>query len=84
MRKEENPAQKRDQLNRCKNLLKTPPAVDRKRQPPQCLSCMYFQPKFRFRCCLYVRCPYGKGCTCREEPLKREYFGARRAVRLSV
>lgn len=28
--------------------------------PKNCRECMYYQPRWRYRTCLYVRCPYGK------------------------
>ena len=61
-------------LNRCKNLLASPPKVDRNKEPPKCRCCPYFQPEFRYRKCLYASCPYGKsGNTAfRKRPLSVE------------
>ncbi len=61
-------------MNRCKKLLKTPVKVDRNREPPKCRLCIYYQPDFRYRKCLYANCPYGKaGNTAfRKLPLKSE------------
>ena len=73
MRNEINAAT-RDRLNRCKNLLASPPQVDRNKTPPKCRCCPYFQPDFRYRKCLYASCPYGKNCNTasRKRPLKAE------------
>ena len=30
-----------------------------RRKPESCESCMYYQPEFKYRTCLYARCPYG-------------------------
>jgi len=61
-------------LNRCKNLLDSPPQVDRNKEPPKCRCCPYFQPEFRYRKCLYASCPFGKsGNTAfRKRPLSVE------------
>ena len=63
-----------NKLNHCKKLLQTVPHVDRNREPPKCRSCMYYQPEFRYRRCLYASCPYGKSrnIAFRKRPLKAE------------
>jgi len=61
-------------LKHCRNLMAAPPEVDRNREPPKCKNCMYYQPEFRYRRCLYASCPYGKGrnTAFRKQPLKEE------------
>ena len=49
-----------DMMNRIRNLQKTPLKIDKNRQPPKCSQCLYYQPEFRYRKCLYAICPYGK------------------------
>lgn len=49
-----------DKLNRIRNLRKTHPKIDKNHEPPKCSRCLYYQPDFRYRRCLYARCPYGK------------------------
>ncbi len=61
-------------MNRFKKLIGMPPKVDRNREPPKCHCCMYYQPEFRYRNCLYATCPYGKdrNKAFRETPLRSE------------
>ena len=47
-------------LNRCRKLLDTPNKADRTKEPPKCRCCLYYQPDFRYRSCLFSECPYGK------------------------
>ncbi len=43
------------------------------KEPSSCAKCPYFQPDFRFRKCLYTRCPFGRKVKIfRERPLGRE------------
>lgn len=61
-------------LNRCRNLLETPIKADRAKEPPECRSCLYYQPNFRYRRCLFSECPYGKArnTAFRKKPLRNE------------
>ena len=63
-----------EKLNHCRKLLAAPPKVDRNREPPKCRCCQYYQPKFRYRKCLYASCPYGKDSDApfRRKPLRKE------------
>ena len=43
--------------------------------PASCRECPYFQPEFKYRSCLYARCPYDHGCpTLRDKPLSKDKF----------
>ena len=59
--------------NAYQKLIKTVIEIDR------CTNCFYYQPKFRYRTCLYATCPHGKGnaAVFRKKPLKKEYFPKR-------
>ena len=61
-------------VRKLKNLMETPPQVDRNRTPPPCRICPFFQPGFRYRKCLYAECPYGKKAAAvyRRRPLRSE------------
>ena len=61
-------------FKKLKKLMEMPPQVDRNRTPPPCRLCPCFQPKFRFRRCLYAVCPYGKkpSSVYRRKPLRCE------------
>ena len=58
----------------CKKLLKAPVKRDRNRTPPKCRLCIYYQPQFRYRTCLFSICPYGKSrnTAFRKKPLSEE------------
>lgn len=72
-----------ENLNRCKNLRKLEIKVDRNKQPPKCSKCPYYQPQFRYRSCLNVTCPFGKGekAIFRKRPLKAEKICRQEVVR---
>ena len=48
--------------------------------PKRCEDCMYYQPKFRFRICLFARCRYGltDRKIFRDHPLKKEQIFKKR------
>ena len=40
-------------------------------KPPSCAKCQYYQPDFKYRKCLYARCPYQRDTEIfRKRPLK--------------
>ena len=42
-------------------------------RPSSCAKCPYCQPDFKFRKCLFTRCPYGRDAEIfRKRPLRRE------------
>ena len=47
-------------LTRCRKLLDMPNKANRAKEPPKCRCCLYYQPDFRYRSCLFSECPYGK------------------------
>ena len=52
--------------------------------PASCRKCPYFQPEFKYRSCLYTRCPYDHGrSTLRDKPLKKDKF-VKEVVKLGV
>ena len=61
-------------LNRCRKLLLKPKDIDRNKMPPKCRNCMFYQPDFRYRRCLYSICPLGKNSKSvfRNSPLPEE------------
>ncbi len=65
--------------NAYQKLVKTMIEIDRNKSGPRCKNCFYYQPKFRYRTCLYATCPHGKGnaAVFRKKPLKKEYFPKR-------
>ena len=45
------------------------------KRPPCCMRCEYYQPKFKYRTCLFVRCPMDKSLkTIRARPLRSDKF----------
>ncbi len=45
------------------------------KRPPCCMRCEYYQPKFKYRTCLFVRCPMDKSLkTIRARPLSSDKF----------
>lgn len=45
------------------------------KKPVSCPKCMYYQPEFEYRKCLYARCPFGKEAEIfRRKPLKGGRF----------
>ena len=61
-------------LNRCRKLLLKPKDTDRTKVAPKCRNCMFYQPDFRYRKCLYSVCPLGKNSKAvfRGNPLSEE------------
>lgn len=55
-------------------MKKRPDSTSGRSIPKKCEDCMYYQPKFRFRICLFSRCHYGfkDRQIFREHPLKKE------------
>ncbi len=52
--------------------------------PSRCKSCEYHQPRWKYRSCYFVRCPYGvKETTFRRTPLKKEHFPQKEVVKMS-
>lgn len=51
---------KKDNLRHLEKMMQRVPGYARdKRVPKCCRQCEFYQPKFRFRKCLYTRCRYG-------------------------
>ena len=54
-------------------LTKKMESANLSRVPPSCRKCPYVQPDFKYRTCLYVRCPYQKHhITLRRRPLQQD------------
>lgn len=52
--------------------------ISKRITPRSCKECEFYQPKWKYRSCYYVRCPYAvKGCTLREAPLVSDPFHPR-------
>ena len=46
-------------------------------------DCEYHQPRWRYRSCYFVRCPYGlKDTTFRSSPLEKENFPQKEVVKM--
>ena len=43
-------------------------------KPPSCAKCQYYQPDFKYRKCLYARCPY--------RPLKKDKIPGPEVVKM--
>lgn len=53
--------------------------------PIVCKRCPYYQPEFRYRTCLYARCPrYNGRSTFRRKPLSSDPFTDAEVVKLRV
>lgn len=53
-------------------------------QPPKgCKSCEHYQPRWKYRFCYYVVCPYKiRDSTIRRKPLKKEHFPPKEVVKM--
>ena len=52
-------------------------------KPPSCAKCQYYQPDFKFRKCLYARCPYGRDAEVfRKRPLKKDKIPGPEVVKM--
>lgn len=52
--------------------------ISKRTIPRNCKECEFYQPKWKYRSCYYMRCPYAiKGCTLRESPLVSDPFHPR-------
>ena len=52
--------------------------ISKRTTPRSCKDCELFQPRWKYRSCYYVRCPYKiKGCTIRDTPLFSDPFHPR-------
>lgn len=58
-------------VNTARNQLARRVEADRSKTAPQCRNCMYYQPGFKYRTCLFSKCPFGKNSRCifRKDPL---------------
>ena len=57
---------------------------NRRDKPKCCKDCEHYQPRWKYRFCYFVRCPYKlKDTTFRRTPLKKEYFPQKEVVRMS-
>lgn len=67
-------------IQRYKRMMEATPVINRQKTPPGCRNCMYFQPRFRYRSCLFASCPYGKkgSAIFRRKPLRKEKITAER------
>lgn len=53
-------------------------------KPKGCRDCEYHQPRWRYRSCYFVRCPYGlKDTTFRSSPLEKDNFPQKEVVKMS-
>ena len=72
--------ERKKHIRRLKDGMTSP---GRNTKQPRCCRCEYFQPRFRFRRCLFARCPYGKQeGIFREKPLKKEFWYKDEVVRV--
>ncbi len=71
--------ERRDMQASIQKLMKKVSEIDRNKSGPRCSQCWYYQPKFRYRRCLYATCPHGKGndAVFRKKPLGKENYPKR-------
>lgn len=51
--------------------------------PASCKKCPYYRPEFKFRSCLYSKCPFGKDKDIfRKHPLRRDKVSGNEVVRM--
>ena len=52
-------------------------------KPPSCAKCQYYQPDFKYRKCLYARCPYQRDTEIfRKRPLKKDKIPGPEVVKM--
>ena len=57
---------------------------NRHKPPKCCRDCEYYQPRWKYRSCYFVRCPYKMmDTTFRRSPLKKENFPQKEVVKMS-
>ena len=55
------------------------------KKPVSCAKCVYYQPEFKYRKCLYARCPYRKvEDVFRKRPLKKDKIPKPEVVKMNV
>ena len=60
-------------------------AKDPAKKPPSCAKCPYYQPDFKYRKCLYARCPYQRDTEIfRKRPLKKDKIPGPEVVKMDV
>lgn len=53
-------------------------------KPKDCRDCEYHQPRWKYRSCYFVHCPYRlKDTTFRISPLEKENFPQKEVVKMS-
>ena len=72
----------KENLNFFRKLMKNTVTVDRNKTAPKCRQCAYYHPDFKYRRCLYCKCPYGKpdNQVFRLKPLPKDKFSCREVV----
>ena len=54
-------------------------------KPPSCAKCQYYQPDFKYRKCLYARCPYQRDTEIfRKKPLKKGKIPGSEVVKMDT
>ena len=52
-------------------------------KPPSCAKCQYYQPDFKYRKCLYARCPYQRDTEIfRKKPMKKDKIPGSEVVKM--
>ena len=52
-------------------------------KPKCCRDCEYYQPRWKYRNCRFVHCPYSlKESTIRSTPLEKEHFPKKEVVKM--
>ena len=66
-----------------RKLMKNEVSFDSNRTAPKCRNCCYYHPDFKYRRCLYAKCPYGKpdNEVFRQKPLRTDCVTGREVVR---
>ena len=66
-----------------RKLMKNEISYDRNKTAPRCRNCCYYHPDFKYRRCLYAKCPYGKpdNEVFRQKPLRSDCVTGREVVR---
>ena len=66
-------------------MKKIPKEGEARRKPESCAKCMYHQPEFKYRSCLFTRCPFKREEEIfRRRPLKTDPIPGPEVVRMDV
>lgn len=74
-----------EMLRHYDKLMRKAKSMDKNDAPSSCRRCPYYRPEFKYRHCLYARCPYDKHrLVFRKHPLHRDQFSGKEVVKMRV